>query len=181
MDYSAQGIPYRQGDILVLQGSSEFSRAIMFLTKAQASHVGGFINDDPPIILEALQHTDSHPFDVTIANAKRAWILHHKSATPEQRRAIIYYALKFTSDSYGWGDIILQAGDAVLRTREMTEIFSRRLKDHPICSYIWASAWKYGLDFKWNAPLDSITPGDVLLQGQNDFNIVCSEVIIGNK
>lgn len=159
------GIPYGLADVIAVRGIGWLSDHIALAegNTAYPSHIAGIINTDPSICLEALSRVRTNPLDTTLAKCSKAWLIHHRTLTDTQRNAIVYAACRFSADDYGWGDIVLQGADALLRDTFWTDKLSAALKNHPICSYVWAAAYgSVGISFS-DKLIQSITPADMYL------------------
>lgn len=153
--------PIVAGDILAIAGSSWLSAGIIRATGGPCSHVGLLLSVDPPIVIEALSRVKTNPLDVSIAHARRAWILHDKSLTADQRRAIMYAACAMSADDYGYLDIAAQGLDALFKTTWPTDHMGWYLKYRRICSYVVARGYE-AIQFRFGKKTDeSVSPADV--------------------
>jgi hypothetical protein len=151
------------GDVLAIRGTTFFSRAILKTTGNTVSHVGMIIAREPgpTLVIEALWRVKTRPLEVSIADAEKAYILSDHSLSREQRNTLVSNACTFSAEGYGWGDILLQAADAIFRTTFFTDHFAWNLSRHPICSYLVAKAYQsLGLTFG-REKLQSITPANI--------------------
>lgn len=105
------------------------------------SHVGIVIGANPPTVIEALNRVMTRPLSVTIADAAKAFILHDRLLTDEQRAAIVEKACTFSADDYGYADLLAQLLDAQFGTFWFTDRMSWLLRHWPICSYVVAASY----------------------------------------
>ena len=104
----------------------------------------------------------THPIEDAIAGTESVFILHPKNLTADQTKAIIRSACGMSADGYGLWDLGLQLIDVTFKTTWPTDhALALGLKQHPICSYLVASAYAAaGLNF--GAKLaQSISPADI--------------------
>jgi len=153
--------PVVEGDVLAIRGSSRLADGIVAATGGPCSHVGLFISVAPPVVIEALSRVKTDPLDVSLQHARQAWILHDKSLTKEQRRAIIYAATNMSAYNYGWLALPAQGLDALLHTTWPTDHLGWLLSRYPICSYLVARAYAT-VELTFGKKMaESITPADI--------------------
>jgi hypothetical protein len=155
------GTAVKAGDIVAVRGKGWLSRGILMATHGQVSHVGMLISAEPVIVIEALSRVRTRPLAETLHEVEAAWILSDRSLTEAQRITLIERACLFSADGYGYAEIVKQALDAAFKTTWFTDNLSRRLDQHPICSYLVAKAYaSIGLNFGAKRA-ESITPADI--------------------
>ena len=125
------------------------------------SHVGIVIGANPPTVIEALNEVKTNPLSVTIADAAKAFIIHDKVLTDEQRAAIVAKACTFSADDYGYADLLAQLLDAQFGTFWFTDRMSWLLKHWPICSYVVAASY-HAVGLNFGVDDASCKPSDVM-------------------
>lgn len=153
---------FKPGDILAVRGKGFFARGILAATGNTVSHVGMVVGDSPVIVIEALLRVKTRPIEESVADAEAAYLLQDLSLSADKRDTIVKRACQFSAADYGWGDIILQAANAILRTTWFTDHLTfGLLNQFPICSYLVAESYKtVGLTFGKRKE-ESITPADI--------------------
>jgi hypothetical protein len=152
------------GDIVGVRGSGWLADHICVATKGRISHVGLVISTTPVLVIEALMRVKTNPWTATIAGAQSWHLYRPKTLTQQQIKAVIYRAVGFTAESYGFLDIGLQGLDAITRSRFFTGHLAGLLwlRSHPICSYVVAKSFDDALHLRFGvAGDDSITPADI--------------------
>jgi hypothetical protein len=158
------------GDILAVRGSDWLSDGIALAEYGNnepvisATHVGIFVAGDPiPVVIEALNEVKTNPLAVSLAGAKKAYVIHDDSLTMEQRQIIIATACTFSAKNYGYIDIAAQGLDAVTHTLWFTDELGGYLKHYPICSYCIAEAYDAkGVDLHFGITDANIRPSDIV-------------------
>lgn len=143
------------GDLLAVQGVGLFSDAIRYCTgRKPYSHIGVFTAVEPfPQVTEAVDRVRTRALQLSIKDARFAWVLHPPYSNPLEREHTALKALSYCGDDYGWWDIALQGLDAEAKTKWFTDHFAET--KWPICSMLAALC-----DPKWGLNPKSVTPND---------------------
>lgn len=159
-----------QGDIICIHGRGWLSDGILKaeygdkIPAMAASHCGVFLAGQDvsnPIVIEALARVRTNLLSQSISDCLHAYALHDRSLDNNQRLRVLSKACAFSTDGYGYVDLVAQWLDATTRSTWWTDRLRIYLGHHPICSYVVAAAYEdIGLDFG----VDSSTckPSDVL-------------------
>jgi hypothetical protein len=110
--------------------------------------------------MEALSRVVTRPIEDSLEDCEKAWILHARNVSPEQRAAIVKAACRWSAKSYGWGKIGLHLLDAVFKTQFVSRAFAR-FTDRPVCS--WHVSRSYASQgFRFGEPPAGSTPAEIL-------------------
>ena len=149
------------GDILAIRGKDPLSDLICRLT-GPISHVGMFVGTHPPIVIEAIATgVKIRPLPVSLRETREAYCIQDRKLDDTQRQALVYRALEFFGEGYGYWDLLMQLANAFWHTKWFTERLSPGLSRAPICSALDALDYAEQLHVEFGCRPCDATPSDI--------------------
>ena len=172
----------KPGDLILVRGTSRLSLEIMKATGGRFSHVAIVVCSMAPmdpndgIVIEALMpRVVTRPFHDSILDTSYWEIWSNKTLADDQRWGIVAAACLYSAHDYGYGKILEQGLDTVLRTELFTEDLPQ-IEGIPICSALGCLSYnEIGLKLGLK-DARSITPNDVarFVRASADYERVLS-------